>query len=215
MNDQQVADSIIGGDAAAMYASFEELPQRRSILLQSCCGPCSTAVMERLAPDFDITLFFYNPNVTDEDEYSRRLDAQRTAVERFNASLEMVNPIRLAIGEYNPQAFRDAVKGLEKEPEGGARCTECFKLRLVRSAEYALVNGLERFTTTLSVSPHKDFNTISEIGFQTAFRFGLTFLSEDFKKRDGYRRSAEMSGLYGLYRQNYCGCEFSRMASRA
>ncbi|MDR1068361.1 MAG: epoxyqueuosine reductase QueH [Clostridiales Family XIII bacterium] len=183
---------------------------RKRIALHSCCGPCSTAVIERLAPDFDITVFFYNPNITDCAEYERRLDAQRDFIERYNASPGVDRPVTLSVGAYEPEVFFSRTAGLETEPEGGARCAVCFELRLEKSAEFASMHGFEYFTTTLSVSPHKDHSVIHGIGTRLALRCGLTFHAEDFKKRDGYKRSLELSRAYGLYRQNYCGCEFSR-----
>jgi predicted adenine nucleotide alpha hydrolase (AANH) superfamily ATPase len=187
----------------------------KTILLHSCCGPCSTAVAERLAADFGITLFFYNPNITDRDEYERRLEAQRRFLEKYNMLPDTNRKIDLAVGAYEPEEFFARVRGLETEPEGGARCTVCFEMRLERTAEYAALHGFERFTTTLSVSPHKDFELIRDIGMRLAMKFGLAFHPEDFKKNDGYRRSAELSRAYGLYRQNYCGCEFSRRENDA
>jgi predicted adenine nucleotide alpha hydrolase (AANH) superfamily ATPase len=183
---------------------------RKSILVHSCCGPCSTSVTERLAADYDVTLFFYNPNITDREEYMRRLEAQRVFVAGYNMRPETDFPVTLAVGPYDPQAFYDAVRGLEEEPEGGARCIKCFKLRIGGTAAYASLHGFEIFTTTLSVSPHKDFQEIAKIGGTAAIRGGLNFLAEDFKKKDGYKRSIELSKAYDLYRQNYCGCEYSK-----
>jgi predicted adenine nucleotide alpha hydrolase (AANH) superfamily ATPase len=185
---------------------------RQAILLHSCCGPCSTAVVERLAARFDITLFFYNPNITDRDEYERRLEAQRRFVDRYNMSPDTDRKLTLVIGAYEPGEFFARVRGLEAEPEGGARCALCFEMRLQRAAEYAALHAFERFTTTLSVSPHKNHALIRDIGTRLAMKFGLTFHPEDFKKNDGARRSAELARAYGLYRQNYCGCDFSRRA---
>jgi predicted adenine nucleotide alpha hydrolase (AANH) superfamily ATPase len=184
--------------------------ERKSILVHSCCGPCSTSVTERLAADYDVTLFFYNPNITDKEEYMRRLEAQRIFVAGYNMRPETDFPITLAVGPYEPEVFFDAVRGLEAEPEGGARCKKCFKLRIGRAAGYASLHGFELFTTTLSVSPHKNFEELAKIGGTAAIRGGLTFLAEDFKKKDGYRRSIELSKAYGLYRQQYCGCAFSK-----
>jgi predicted adenine nucleotide alpha hydrolase (AANH) superfamily ATPase len=186
----------------------------KSILVHSCCGPCSTAVCERLARDFDITIYFCNPNITDAEEYERRLEAQRRFIDKYNALPETDRKIHLAIGEYEPESFFERASGLETEPEGGARCVVCFEMRLERTAEYAALHGFEYFTTTLSVSPHKDYSEIHMIGTRLALKYGLTFYPEDFKKRDGYKRSVELSRAYGLYRQNYCGCEFSRGSER-
>jgi predicted adenine nucleotide alpha hydrolase (AANH) superfamily ATPase len=157
-----------------------------------------------------VTLFFYNPNITDKDEYLRRLEAQRTFVEGYNMRPETDFPITLAVGPYEPEVFLEAASGYEDEPEGGQRCTKCFKLRIGQAAAYASLHGFEIFTTTLSVSPHKNFEELSKIGGTAAIRGGLTFLAYDFKKKDGYKRSIELSKAYGLYRQQYCGCEFSK-----
>ena len=131
-------------------------------------------------------------------------------MERYNLSPDSPDRLGLISGPYEPRAFYERVQGLESEPEGGARCEKCFEMRLERTAEYALLHGAQEFTTTLSVSPHKNHVLISKIGAQLALRFGLSFRADDFKKQDGYRRSAELARAYELYRQNYCGCEFSR-----
>jgi predicted adenine nucleotide alpha hydrolase (AANH) superfamily ATPase len=182
----------------------------KSILVHSCCGPCSTAVCERLARDFDITIYFYNPNITDRAEYERRLEAQQNFLDKYNARPDTDRKIFAADCEYEPEVFLERVIGLESEPEGGMRCAICFEMRLERTAEYAALHGFEYFTTTLSVSPHKDYSAICMIGTRLALKYGLTFYPEDFKKQNGYKRSVELSQAYGLYRQNYCGCEFSR-----
>ena len=183
--------------------------ERPALLLHSCCGPCSTAVVERLNRRFRITIYFCNSNITEEDEYRRRLDAQRSFVDACNASADCTEPLTLAVAPYAPEAFLEAVRGLESEPEGGARCRICVRDRLERTAAYAAMHGFDTFSTTLSVSPHKNFVMISELGHELALRYGLAFLAEDFKKQDGFRRSAILSEAYGLYRQSYCGCRFS------
>ena len=188
----------------------EPRPERPALLLHTCCGPCSTAVVERLSRRFWLTLYFCNSNITEEEEYRRRLDAQRAFVDAYNASAECAEPLSLIAAPYAPEAFLEAVSGLEAEPEGGARCRVCVRDRLERTAAYAALHGFDTFSTTLSVSPHKDFVMISELGRELALRYGLSFLAEDFKKQDGFRRSAILSEAYGLYRQSYCGCRFSK-----
>ena len=182
--------------------------EKPKLLLHSCCGPCSTAVVERLADDYDISLFFYNPNITDREEYEKRLTAQRQFLQCYNSENEG-NIIRLIEGEYNPDCFYEAVKGLEDEPEGGARCSECIRLRLKRTSEKAENEGFVYFGTTLSVSPHKNHSLICQIGSEFIRNSNLRFIEDDFKKKSGFRRSVELSGKYGLYRQRFCGCEFS------
>lgn len=193
---------------------FQKVVQKPSLMLHSCCGPCSTAVVERLTDEFEITIFFYNPCITDEKEYQKRKTAQLQFIERFNE--ENLGQIKVFFkeGPYRPTEFFKAVEGLEKEPEGGARCAVCFQQRLEKTAEAACLSGYDYFGTTLTVSPHKNFNVISEIGRKIALRYGLTFLDRDFKKKDGFKRSIECSKKYGLYRQNYCGCKYSKEIRR-
>ena len=183
------------------------------ILVHSCCGPCSTAVAEKLSLDFDVSLYFYNPNITDYAEYELRLMAQRSFVEQFNMLHSASRRLSLFEGPWEPALFLERVGGLEGEPEGGARCEVCFSLRLEKTAEFAVAGGFDRFGSTLSVSPHKDYLTIFRIGSEIAGRYGLTWLGDDFKKNGGFQRSIELSKQYGLYRQNYCGCPFSKNAS--
>ncbi len=184
------------------------------LLLHSCCGPCSTAVIERLEKDYNVTVFFYNPNITDQKEYERRRASQKQYLERINECRLNEDRVKYIEGEYRPDYFYDAVRGLEEEPEGGARCLKCFKLRLRKTAEFAKTAGFERFGTTLSVSPHKNYNMILQIGNELSLKKEIAFLEEDFKKRNGYLRSIELSKRYGLYRQDYCGCKFSRNETR-
>lgn len=177
---------------------------RPRLLLHACCGPCSSAVLEQLCVYFDVTILYYNPNTWPAEEYRRRGDE----LKRF---LALAHPLDVQLVEdhYDPQEFYAAVKGLENEPERGARCTVCYRLRMRRAAEYAAANGFAWFTTTLSLSPHKDAKRINEIGRELEAEFGVKHLPSDFKKRNGYLRSLELSAEYGLYRQDYCGCEFS------
>jgi len=195
------------------FISLEDMNEVRkikpSILLHSCCGPCSTAVVERLSGRFEVTVFFYNPNITDKDEYDRRRKAQLQFIESYNNRVGAKDRIAYLEGPYEPEVFYEAVKGLEKEPEGGKRCSECFRLRLEKTAETARLSGFDTFETTLSVSPHKNYELIYKIGMQLGARYGLAFLGEDFKKEGGFQRSVELSKAYGLYRQRFCGCSFS------
>ncbi|MDD2215316.1 MAG: epoxyqueuosine reductase QueH [Eubacteriales bacterium] len=183
--------------------------EKPKILLHSCCGPCSTAVVERLIEDYQVTIFFYNPNITDREEYEKRKDAQIRFLHQYNLNRKEIEAIRLIEGDYYPKSFYQAVKNLEEIPEGGARCTACFSLRLNRTAEEAKDRGFLWFGTTLSVSPHKNHSVITKIGLELANEKGLNYLEDDFKKKAGFQRSIELSRKYGLYRQNYCGCEFS------
>ena len=189
---------------------FEENIAKPSLLLHSCCGPCSSAVIERLVDEFDVTIFFYNPCITDEYEYRQRKEAQLKLIEKYNE--ENIGKVKVSFkeGEYRPSEFFKAAEGLEGEPEGGARCTVCFTQRLEKTAEAASLGGYDYFGTSLTVSPHKNYKLISEIGRSIALRYGLSFLDRDFKKKDGFKRSIELSKKYELYRQNYCGCEYSK-----
>jgi len=178
---------------------------RPRLLLQSCCGPCSSYVLEYLTKFFDVTVLFYNPNIYPPEEYEKRIATQREAVEKMGISPK----VSVVDGGYDHEAFLNAAKGLEGAPEGGMRCTECFRLRLVEAARYAKENAYDCFTTTLSVSPHKNAEILNGLGKELGEQFGVKFLSADFKKREGYKRSIELSREMSLYRQEYCGCEFS------
>ncbi len=184
--------------------------EKKHVLLHSCCGPCSTACIERLLPDYKISVFFYNPNITDPEEYERRKAAQIQFIDALNLSALDDEKVKMIEGEYLPEDFYKVCSGYSNEPEGGARCTECFKLRMERTAQVALKTGNPIFTTTLTVSPHKNYPLISAIGTELAALYGLEFLDIDFKKKNGFQRSIELSKEYGLYRQNYCGCEYSK-----
>ena len=182
---------------------------KKDIFLHSCCGPCSTAVIERLSAAYKITVFFYNPNITNEGEYEKRLETEKEFIRKFNAAHPELAPVSLIEGEYDPEKYLEFVRGYEKEPENGARCARCFEFRMERTAQKASDLGYHLFTTTLSVSPHKKTQTINEKGYLLSEKYGIGFLDESFKKKDGFRRSVELSKEYGLYRQNYCGCRFS------
>jgi len=189
---------------------FQEGISKPSLLLHSCCGPCSTAVLERVVDEFDVTVFFYNPCITDEDEYRMRKEAQFKFIERFNEENIGKYKVTFKEGAYRPGEFFRLTEGLGNEPEGGSRCEVCFRQRLEKTAETASIEGYDYFGTTLTVSPHKNYKLITEIGKGIALRYGLSFLDRDFKKKDGFRRSVELSKKYELYRQNYCGCEYSK-----
>ena len=198
------------GQASGAGSIPEKSLQKPSLLLHSCCGPCSTAVIERLADEFEVTVFFYNPCITDEEEYLLRRENQKKFLRAFNEERIGRSRIRFLEGTYQPGSFLKLAQGHESDPEGGERCSLCFTQRLEKTAETAQMTGNDYFGTTLTVSPHKNYRKISEIGQKIALRYGLTFLDRDFKKKDGFKRSIELSKKYGLYRQDYCGCEFSK-----
>lgn len=208
-----ISESLISSIQNNHFISLEDMNEirlaRPKILLHSCCGPCSTSVVERLSGRYDITIFFYNPNITDKDEYDKRQKAQLDFIETYNDRINAADRIAFIEGPYEPARFYAAVKGLEQEPEGGKRCTPCYHLRLEKTAEQAVIAGFDSFGTTLSVSPYKNFDLIYKLGMQLGMRYGLTFLGEDFKKQGGYQRSIELSKAYHLYRQHFCGCSFS------
>ena len=184
--------------------------EKLALLLHSCCGPCSTSVIERLVRQYKITVFFYNPNISEEEEYQKRKESQIRFIEEYNQSLSHVDTISFLEGPYDTESFEEAANGMENEPEGGRRCTECFRLRLEKTAETAKMTGNDCFATTLTVSPHKNAALIHKIGMDLAVKYGLTYLAEDFKKKAGYQRSIEISKSHGLYRQHYCGCKYSK-----
>lgn len=175
------------------------------LLLHSCCAPCSSHVLSVLTENYCVTVFYYNPNIFPKSEYLKRRDE----LLRLLSSLNCKNPVSFVEGDYSPELFSEAVRGFEGCPEGGERCRECFLLRLSETAKTAKRLGFGLFATTLSVSPHKNSGLINEIGFQCADVHGLEWLKADFKKNGGYQRSVELSKQYGLYRQRYCGCEYS------
>ena len=181
---------------------------RRPLLaLHSCCAPCSSAVLEQLNDAFQIAVFYYNPNISPEDEFRRRAEEQL----RLVREMPLAEDIRAEIGVYDPERFYAAVRGHESDPEGGARCGICFELRLRETAKYARDIGAEYFTTTLSISPLKDAARLNMLGGAIAAEYGLQYLYSDFKKKDGYRRSCALSKEYDLYRQDFCGCVYSKM----
>lgn len=180
-----------------------------SLLLHACCAPCSSYVLEYLTRYFDITLFYYNPNISPESEYLYRTSELHRLVKEMGVEVKIID------GEYEPWLFEDISKGLENEPERGARCMKCYRLRLEHSAQIAKEQGFDYFTTTLSISPMKNADALNSIGAALADKYGVRYLFSDFKKREGYKRSIELSREYNLYRQNYCGCRFSKQQSEA
>lgn len=178
-----------------------------SLLLHSCCAPCSSYCLEYLSRYFRITVLYYNPNIFPKEEYVYRAAEQV----RLAECMEFVHPVEVICADYEPEVFYQAVKGMEKEPEGGERCLTCYELRLRRCAEVAREKGFDFFTTTLSISPLKRADQLNEIGGRLAEEYGVPYLFSDFKKKGGYLRSVELSAQYGLYRQNFCGCVYSKV----
>ena len=181
------------------------------LLLHSCCAPCSSYVLEYLSRYFEITVFYYNPNIYPPEEFGKRVEEQK----RLIAQLPAEHPISFLDGPYEPERFYEMARGLEQIPEGGERCFKCYRLRLSETAEMARAGKYDYFTTTLSISPLKNAEKLNEIGGQLAKDYGVDYLYSDFKKRNGYKRSTELSREYGLYRQDYCGCVFSMRERRA
>ena len=177
---------------------------RPKLLLHSCCAPCSSYVLEYLNQYFDITLYYYNPNISPKSEYDFRISELHRLVSEMGISVKIID------GDYEPEAFEEIAKGLENEPERGARCMKCYHLRLESSAKIAKEQNFDYFTTTLSISPMKNAEALNSIGSALADKYGVPYLFSDFKKREGYKRSIELSKRYNLYRQNYCGCRFSK-----
>ena len=192
-NYQKELDAVIGSVAPGT---------RPTLLLQGCCGPCSSYVLEYLTRYFDVSLLFYNPNIRPEAEYDKRL----AALKELLAQMPTASPVKLVEPGWRGEEFMDAVKGLENEPEGGARCAVCFQVRLGETARLAAEGGYDFFGTTLTVSPHKDAQLLNDIGFALEREVGVRWLPSDFKKRNGYLRSIQLSKQYGIYRQEYCGC---------
>jgi len=180
------------------------------LMLHSCCAPCSSYVLEYLRRYFEITVFYYNPNISMEAEYQKRVAEQKRLIAVYNQLTDSGYPIAVIEGDYEPEAFYEIARGLEQCPEGGERCFACYELRLRRTAELARQLGQDYFTTTLTISPLKNADKLNEIGERLSEEYQIPWLPSDFKKKDGYKRSIELSAEYGLYRQNYCGCVYSR-----
>ena len=181
------------------------------LLLHSCCAPCSSYVLEYLSNHFQITIFYYNPNISEEKEYRKRVEEQK----RLISELPVKYPISFLEGKYDTESFEEAIKGLEHLGERSERCYACYRLRLIEAARVAREKGMDYFTTTLSVSPHKNANWLNEIGEQMEQEYGVPYLYSDFKKRNGYKRSIELSEQYHLYRQDFCGCKYSKAEKEA
>lgn len=186
------------------------MSDKLKLLLHSCCGPCSTAVIERLlqSDEYDITVYFSNSNITDRDEYEHRKSEEIRFINEYslknNVSIDFVE------GDYDPKSYFELVSGYENEAEGGLRCSICFTMRLDETAKYAKEHNFDIFDTTLSVSPYKNYDLISRIAEQISKKYKIAYLSGNYKKKEGYKRSIELSREYNLYRQHYCGCEFSK-----
>ncbi|NLJ90541.1 MAG: epoxyqueuosine reductase QueH [Clostridiales bacterium] len=199
INYQKILDKLI-----EQIKDKEEAP---SLLLHSCCAPCSSYVLEYLSNYFNITIFFYNPNISYKEEYELRIEEQK----RLISSLEVKYPIKFMVGNYEPELFYNIAKGYENVPEGGERCFRCYELRLEESARVAKDNNFDYFTTTLSISPLKNSTKLNEIGESLSKKYDIPYLFSDFKKKNGYKRSIELSKEHNLYRQDYCGCIYSKL----
>lgn len=198
MNYQKELDKIL--------VEIEREQRVPRLLLHSCCAPCSSYVLEYLSEYFDITVFYYNPNISPESEYTRRIVEQQSLIEKMRTK----HPVHFVAGEFESGKFYEMARGLETAREGGARCEKCYELRLRETAKMAASGEFDYFTTTLSISPLKKAEKLNEIGLRLAQEYGIRYLVSDFKKKNGYKRSVELSKEYGLYRQDYCGCEFSK-----
>ena len=185
-----------------MKKIIESFTEKKKILLHSCCGPCSSSVIERLKDYFDITVLYYNPNIEPKEEYIKRKNEQIRLLKELNIDFMDIS--------YLNEEYHNKVVGFEKEPEKGARCPLCYELRMEKTAILAKENGYDYFGTTLTVSPHKPSKIINEIGLKLQDKYNILYLVSDFKKEDGYKRSIELSKEYNLYRQDYCGCLYSR-----
>ena len=176
-----------------------------SLLLHACCAPCSSACLERLCNHFKVTIFFYNPNITDYQEYQKRLNEIKRFIKEFSTKY----PVSLIEGDYRPEKFFEMAKGLEQEKERGKRCYKCYEMRLEETAKIASLNNFSFFATTLTLSPYKNVLWVNEIGEVLNKKYDSIYLYSDFKKKNGYKRSIELSKEYNLYRQDYCGCIYS------
>ncbi|MFD3158352.1 epoxyqueuosine reductase QueH [Haloimpatiens sp. FM7330] len=178
-----------------------------TLLLHSCCAPCSSYVLEYLSQYFKITVFYYNPNIHPEVEYRKRVKEQQQFIDKFKTKYD----VDFIEGKYDVDSFFDMAKGMENLKEGGIRCFKCYELRLREASKIAQKLNFDYFTTTLSISPYKNAQKLNEIGEQVGKQYGVKYLNSDFKKKNGYKRSIELSSEYGLYRQDYCGCVYSKM----
>lgn len=203
-NYQKELDSIIEGLDKA------ETKTSPRLLLHSCCAPCSSYVLEYLRPFFKITVFYYNPNISMEPEYRKRVEEQKKLIAVYNENLYTAYSIDIIEGDYEPDRFFEVARGLETCPEGGERCFTCYELRLRKTSQIAKAGQYDYFTTTLTISPLKNAVKLNEIGEKLSNECGIKWLPSDFKKKGGYQRSIELSKEYQLYRQNYCGCIYSK-----
>lgn len=190
-----------------LLARLQQEKKVPTLLMHSCCAPCSSYCLSYLAEYFHIMIYYYNPNIAPQEEYQKRVEEQK----RLLQQLPVRYPIRYEEGTYDPETFFAMAKGLEDVPEGGTRCFACYELRQREAARYAAEHGFDYFTTTLSVSPHKNAAKLNEIGLRLGQEYGIQYLVSDFKKKGGYQESIRLSREYDLYRQDYCGCIYSRM----
>ena len=197
VNYQKELDSLL-----KQLESEQRVP---SLLIHSCCAPCSSYVLEYLSQYFEITLFYYNPNIYPESEYTKRILEQQKLIQ----DMKFRHPVSFVAGKYEKERFHAMAEGMENLKEGGARCMKCYELRLSEAARQAAAGGFDFFTTTLSISPMKNAQKLNEIGIRVGKEYGVGYLVSDFKKKNGYKGSIALSKEYGLYRQDYCGCEFS------
>lgn len=181
--------------------------EKKRLLIHSCCAPCNSHVLHSLSDFFDISVYFYNPNINIEGEFYKRLEEQKRFIDEFKKEIKLIE------GSFDPKKFYGAIKGYELHGEGSQRCTECFKLRLENSAKMAKERDFDYFTTSLTISPMKDSQLLNEIGYSLAEKYNIKWLPSDFKKKGGYQNSLKLSKEYSLYRQNYCGCSFSMTES--
>ena len=189
-----------------MEKQLKNIKEGSSLLLHACCAPCSSAVLERIGNIFEITILYYNPNITEKEEYQKRIEE----IKKLISYLHPKYPIKLIEGNHEPDKYLSTIKGLEEEPERGKRCYKCYELRLEETAKIAEKLNIPYFCTTLTLSPHKNSNWINEIGMNLNEKYQPTYIYSDFKKKDGYKRSIELSKEFNLYRQDYCGCIYSK-----
>ncbi|MBR1931775.1 MAG: epoxyqueuosine reductase QueH [Lachnospiraceae bacterium] len=207
MNYQKELEKIL--EALSLKGTQDNVEHVPTLFLHSCCAPCSSYCLEYLCKYFAITVFYYNPNISASEEYQRRVAEQKRLIAAYNEEAKGY-PIGIVEGDYEPARFYETVKGYEACREGGERCFRCFSLRLRETAERARISGYDYFATTLTISPLKNAQKINEIGQEIAKEVGVAWLPSDFKKKNGYKRSVELSTQYELYRQDYCGCAFSK-----
>lgn len=201
-NEKKTEKAKDGDKRAVGEMTEKQQKEKPKLLLHACCAPCASACIERVKNAFDVTAYFYNPNIDGKEEYDHRAGELERLCDAFG--------VKALIESYEPQEFFSAAAGFENAPEGGARCEKCFLLRLNRTAKFAKENDFDYFATTLTLSPLKNAEKLNAAGFSAAENYGVKYLPTDFKKRGGYLRSIELSKEFGLYRQNYCGCVFSR-----